>query len=360
MTFSVDLFTITSITPHPDADRLDIVHYGGYSAVVPRNFFKEGDKAIYIPEGALVPDSILAKENLACKLAGPQKNRVKAISLRGQLSQGLVLPLSHYPEAEQSVNIATTLGIEKYEPPVPLHMNSDSTKGGLVGQLLHYDIENWKKLGHLLTLDHMVTISEKIHGTLLQVAYLSCDVEDGFGTTKKVVVSSKGLSTKGQYITDPNNLYVSIAHQRGLITFVERYGIIQGARRVILLGEIYGPVQDLKYGLASPSYAAFDLFIEDHSGHSFFIHGADLPRLLTEAGIQCVPILCGGFYHPMLPDLYVSGPSLVAAHHGEKQIREGIVIRAYGPPTKYTQNGRLVLKHISPEYLLRAEGSEYT
>ncbi len=83
------------IEPHPDADALDLARIGDYRAVVAKGMFKSGDMAVYIPEASVLPGPVIEKLGLVGRLAGSNKNRVKAIKLRGVLSQGLVYPIKN-------------------------------------------------------------------------------------------------------------------------------------------------------------------------------------------------------------------------------------------------------------------------
>lgn len=80
------------VHPHPDpaVERIELAQAGEYRAVVPKGKYTTGDWALYIPEQAIVPQELLQELGLAGKLAGAGKNRVKAMRLRGELSQGLV------------------------------------------------------------------------------------------------------------------------------------------------------------------------------------------------------------------------------------------------------------------------------
>lgn len=354
MSFSVDLFTIEAIAPHPNADRLDLVSYGYYQAITQKGRFQVGDEAIYIPEGALLPPDLLEKEQMTGYLAGPQKNRVKAIKLRGILSQGILLKASDYDTTDHC-NLASRLNITKYEPPVPsTFIGNAKPKGGLLGLLLNYDIENFKKYGRHIPPGSPFSITEKLHGTCLQVAYLAnqSDLDDG------VAITSKGLGARGIHLQDDRegNLYLRLAYSLGLDKAVRNLCKSFGYRRGILLGEIYGPVQDLNYGLTENTYAAFDLFIEDHLGMCHFVAPEPFRLWCSQHQIPTVPTLLEGLWAEGIADPIVSGLTTIK---GATHIREGIVIRV-DCNTKFSQYGRLILKHINPDYLLRKDGTEFT
>ena len=56
--------------------------------------------------------------------------RLKTIKLRGQISQGLILPYNVIPIAQfasaydlpEGMDVSEMLGIVKYEPPIPAHL----------------------------------------------------------------------------------------------------------------------------------------------------------------------------------------------------------------------------------------------
>ena len=87
--------TIENVQHHPDADRLDIATIGGYTVVVGRDQFKNGDVVFYIREDAQLmkdPERWPWQAN-AMKFAS-QSGRIKVVKLRGIMSAGLALPMS--------------------------------------------------------------------------------------------------------------------------------------------------------------------------------------------------------------------------------------------------------------------------
>ena len=104
-TFTVPIVSVV-IEPHDNADALEIARVGDYRSVVPKGEFKSGELVAYIPEQALLPAPLLQSMGLTGKLAGSDHNRVKAIRLRGVLSQGLVLRAR--PEWSVGDNVATS------------------------------------------------------------------------------------------------------------------------------------------------------------------------------------------------------------------------------------------------------------
>ena len=132
----------------------------------------------------------------------------------------------------------------------------------------------------------------------------------------------------------------------------EMKGLRDGNSVWYLIGEIFGAnVQDLSYGLSDPDFRAFD-FYEGFPGQGHYVNAAashPYKRLF-----KAVPEVFVGPFDPDLVGAYTPGDSLLmGAHH----IREGVVIR---PMQEREDNklGRVILKSVSEDYLLRKGGTE--
>lgn len=169
--FVVQVVTVNGIEPIEGADQIELAVIKGYRCVVQKNQYKVGDLAVYIPEQAIVPDPIIAAMNLTGKLAGSKKNRVKAIKLRGCLSQGLLLNprkegysfLLGMNDHFEGQDVAEHLGIVKYEEPIPTHMAGEVYNAGQPFTVA-YDIENIKNYPDVIKEGEIVVMTEKCHG----------------------------------------------------------------------------------------------------------------------------------------------------------------------------------------------------
>ncbi|CAL9390077.1 hypothetical protein SUDANB60_01229 [Streptomyces sp. enrichment culture] len=81
---------ILTVHPHPNADALELAQVGLYRAVVAKGAYDTGDAAVYIPEQSVLPPALIDELGLTGRLAGRNHDRVKAVRLRGELSQGIV------------------------------------------------------------------------------------------------------------------------------------------------------------------------------------------------------------------------------------------------------------------------------
>jgi len=134
--FSCEVVRV-KIEPHPNADAIEIARVGDYQSIVRKGQFKDGDLAVYIPEQAIVPEWMLREmgmydeERQKGGLAGAAGNRVKAIKLRGVVSQGLVYPLVcedgmwavENVEQEEAEPVAEGDGVAGFLGIIPLGMS---------------------------------------------------------------------------------------------------------------------------------------------------------------------------------------------------------------------------------------------
>jgi RNA ligase (TIGR02306 family) len=339
------------IEAHPNADRLELAAVGGYRCVVGKDSYADGDLAAYVPEGAVCPDWLIAELGLEGKLAGSSKNRVKAVKLRGMLSQGLVYPVREGMirgrEVAEGDDVTELLELVKYEPPIPIAMQGEVH--AVHGATLHYDIEDFKKYPDELRPGEPVAITEKLHGTWCCL---------GWHPDHGPIVTSKGMSDKGLALilddeVNRNNLYVRTWHAHAEAFGAARTRLAAGDQPLYVLGEVYGRgVQDLHYGKPNPAFAVFDAYVGD-PGSGRYLGPAELTESL-------------GDLFPIVPRLYEGPFSLAKLQEltdgvtalGGSHVREGAVVK---PATERVspQFGRVILKSVSGKYLTRRGGTEY-
>lgn len=330
--------------PDPEVNKIELVKVGGYTSIATIGKFKTGDLAVYIPEAAIVPLKILEELSLVGRLAGSEKNRVKAIKLRGVVSQGLVYPAD--PSWAEGTDVSEILGVKKWEPPIPAGM-----KGEVMNSKIKcaFDLENIKKFPDTFNYSDNVYFTEKLHGTCQIVGWVKPELatEDMFDGC--VVVGSKGLSKQGLFFKDneanKNNLYVRTAKKFDLISKIQRMQksvSLSSFSNFFLLGETFGKgVQDLTYGCAEPEYRAFGIMVGEN-----LLDFEHFLRICEEFNIPTVPVLYYGPYSHEEMIKHTSGKNTLSLDH----IREGIVV--VESHSKYNEKPR-ILKSVSDDYLFR-------
>ncbi|MFG2295951.1 RNA ligase (ATP) [Streptomyces sp. NPDC048603] len=345
---------VLTVHEHPNADALELAQVGLYRAVVAKGRHRTGDIALYIPEQAVLPDELIEELGLTGRLAGSAANRVKAVRLRGELSQGLVCVPAALAgvdlelAAKEGTDFAELLGITKWVPPVPTTMNGDVESAP---DLLPWvDIENLQRYPHIFEPGEPVVLTEKLHGTACLVTYLA---EEG-----RVLVSSKGFGSRNLALKeDERNVYWRAVRAHGVPEAAARLAERLGASRVGIFGEVYGAgVQDLSYGsdarTEGPGLAVFDVSA-DIDGQVRWLDAA----ALLDGELPLVPRLFEGPYELDTVLELAGGQETVSGR--AVHLREGVVIRPaterYSPVT----GGRAIAKAVSPAYLTRKGGTEY-
>ncbi len=360
--FSCPLVEV-EISAHDNADALEVARVFGYWCVVPKGEYVTGDKAVYIPEASIVPDGILEKMGLLGKLNGPQHNRVKAIKLRGLLSQGLLYrapegivasPDGSCRRFALGEDVSEFLGIEKYEPEIPFGMAGDVMNLG-TEHVPHYDIENIKNHPELIKDGEYVVMTEKIHGTFCGVGIMPFERDELI--EKRIAVFSKGLGSQGlvfkENSVNSNNLYVRTIKSCGVDRFLlDNFG--DSTVPVFIMGEIFGKgVQDLDYGMKRPEFRTFDLAFGAAGDIEYLPEMLWSDRFLSH--FKPVEVLYRGPYSKEVMMKVTSGKETIS---GGTHLREGVVIRPV--EERYSHNiGRVIVKSVSEEYLLRKGGTEY-
>lgn len=345
---------VLTVHDHPNADALELAQVGLYRAVVAKGAYRTGEAAVYIPEQSVLPGDLVEELGLTGRLAGSRSDRVKAVRLRGELSQGIVcrpraldgVDLAN--AAAEGTDFAERLGIVKWVPPIPPTMNGDVESAP---DLLSWvDIENIQRYPGIFAPGEPVVLTEKLHGSACLLTYLADE-----GRTQ---VSSKGFGAKSLALKeDPRNLYWRAVTAHSVAETAAHLAERLGARRVGIFGEVFGAgVQDLTYGAdgrrESLGYAVFDVSVEV-DGEVRWLDAADL----LEGRLPLVPRLYEGQYDIGRVLEIASGRETVSGRG--LHLREGVVIRPAVERYSAVTGGRAIAKAVSPAYLTRKGGTEY-
>lgn len=343
-----------TILDHPNADALELAQVGLYRAVVAKGAYRSGEFAIYIPEQAVLPEELIAELGLTGRLAGATANRVRAVRLRGELSQGIVCRPAALAgtdlarAAADDEDFAARLGIVKWVPPVPVSMSGEVESAP---DLLPWtDIENLKRHPDIFTAGDLVTVTEKLHGSACCMSY--------YVHSDTVHVTSKGLGAQRLALTESaGNLYWRAVRGHGLPEIAAALARRLGAARIGIYGEVYGKgVQDLGYGTdaraAGPAYAAFDV-CADVDGQVRWLD----PAALLDGQVPLVPRLFEGPFD--LPGVLALAQGTETVSGRGLHVREGVVVRTAEDRYSPVLGGRAIAKVIGDAYLTRKGGTEY-
>jgi len=131
--------------------------------------YEGGEEVVFAPEKSVLSGSL--EQEYKDYLAGPDKNRVKAVRLRNELSCGIIIP-PHLIEAQCGKTIdelpdddlAEILGITLYVPPVPTEMNGKAEPIEYDHLSSKLDVEQYGVYESNFVEGERVIGSEKLHG----------------------------------------------------------------------------------------------------------------------------------------------------------------------------------------------------
>lgn len=283
---------IDDIRPIEGADAIETAVIGGWAVVVKKNEYKVGDLAVYCEIDSWVPHDLapfLSKGQEPREFNGVKGERLRTVKLRGQVSQGLLLPISmavtafvgsDLDEGQEfseeflvGSDVSALLGVQKYEAPVPAQLAGD-VRGAFPGfipktdqeriQNLTVELEEWKaeKISWEVT--------EKLDGTSMTV-YVTNDDEG---------VCSRNLNLKEN---DTNTLW-RVAKENGLIEKLRSTG-----RNLAVQGELVGEgIQKNMYKLKGQYFFLFDVYDIDRGR---YLTPVERRNLAAELDIAHVPVL---------------------------------------------------------------------
>lgn len=348
---------VKEIWPIEKADAIEVAVIDGWECVVKKSDnFKVGDKVVYIEVDSIVP------EKPEFEFLRERKFRVRTIKLRGQVSQGLVLPISYLGEGKFKLDqdVTKLMGITKYDPELQaeLKVKAPEPKSKVVKYLIKYKwfrklrkkfvapaytrfpewisktnetrIQNlYRKFEYFRTSGEKFIATEKLDG---QSGTFAMEKKHTYLFSRNLGVSKRGSSN-----------YARVFKSHNIEDFLRSLKEHHKATRVFIQGEICGPgIQKNKYQLKELKYFVFNIFV-DGKRLSYKDTREELTR--NEVFLDMVPVAAEDLVFPE------TIKELVEMSKGQSQLlprrREGLVIR--------TKEYTFSFKVINPDFLLEIE-----
>lgn len=317
--------------PIEGADRLEAVRVREWWVVAKKDEFQVGSWCLYFEIDSFLP--ILPQYDFLLKGSKPKKMlvdgveregiRLKTIKLRGQISQGLVLPYSPVGDVEEGKDVTDEMHVIKYEQPIPPEL-SGKVKGSFPSFIPKTDEERIQNMADILG-GYYVT--EKLDGT--STTYYK---KDGvFG------VCSRNLELK-----ESDGTQWRLAREMGIVENLKDDFAIQGET----VGE---GIQGNPYKLNGQHFFAFSIYYIERGQ---YLDYRSFIRLCESLNIKTVPVLDDNFSLPKSVKEMVNYAEGKSALNINSE-REGVVVR---PKAEMSyKGGRLSFKAISNKYLLENE-----
>lgn len=339
---------ITYIKPIEGADAIECaIVNGGWPVVVKKGEYQVGDVAIYLEIDSWVPHELapfLSKDKEPREYNGVKGERLRTVKLRGQISQGLLLPITisignlkfqgDYPVG---FDLSDILGIQKWEPPIPAQL-----QGTMKGNFPHFipktDQERCQNLHKEIFDIHRgetYEVTTKLDGSSMTVY-----VKDG-----EIGVCSRNIDLKE---TEGNSFWKA-AREQNIVDALLEISKDKGEEYAIQ-GELIGEgIQGNPEKLKGQRFYLFDIYsitegryLKPHERYSIM----DKMNIIYGADVEHVPFIdtvCGVTNEFVTIDdllAFAEGPSL-----NPQTKREGLVFKSY--------DSDFTFKAIANSYLLK-------
>lgn len=350
------------ILPHPNADRLELARIGGeagFVSVVGKGQFKNGDLCLYIPPDAVLPQNIM--DSLAKNKINMKSNRLRAVKIRGIVSEGLCLtPKDWLPDELifEGSDVTEYLGIKKYEPPPPKFRLIRGGKGFYVNENFkkYTDIERIQKVPNIFSNCAEVTVSVKMHGTNFRCGVVPKQLltwKDKFLKLFGVRPMEFLVGSHNTIRVGGESIYEDIAKKEELEEICWAYYKHTG-KSIIIFGEIIGPgiQKSYDYGLEEHELVIFDVLVDGR-----YLPWDELSHLVEAWGLQLAEeVYRGPWDFSSISKMAES----IDEYNGKKYVREGVVVKCVEGNCRASCYGiRSIAKIINPEYLLNKYNTEF-
>ena len=327
---------IDALTPIEGADAIECATVGGWKVVVKKGEYHAGDDAIYCEIDSWIPTELapfLSKGKEPREFEGIKGERLRTIKLRGQLSQGLLLPLGIgvfdvNAVLEEGTDVSELLNIVKWEKPMNAQL-AGMARGNFPSLIPKTDQERVqnlvKEIAGAAESGQLFEVTEKLEGSSMTVYR----IEGEFG------VCSRNLDLKE---TEGNSFWETARRE----DIDAKMKAVDEFWDFAIQGELVGPgIQGNIYNLSKPEFYVFDVY-NIQAGEYLKPHARR--ELIERMGLKHVPVITDG------KDLGIGTVDEMLAwaedksRLNNKQEREGIVFKEV--------NGGFTFKAISNKYLL--------
>ena len=337
---------IWKIEPIDGADNIELAYVLGWQCVVNKGHFKPMDLAVYFEIDSFLPIrpefEFMRKSSYKNSDIMGEGFRLRTMKFRGQISQGLLLPLNQFSEIPADVELGTDvtglLKVSKWE------IEERATTGGTLIGVLPYSVPH--------TDETRVQAEPDLINEFAGLEYYISTKMDG--SSHSISIDEGGFHVTGhnyEYKDDGNSDFYKLVNERGykekLVSFAEKNGL----RILTVQGELCAPgIQKNRLKLLKPEWYVFTI-IEDGKR-------VGLNRMLEickELEFTTVPIEEVG---SDLPSKYPTVEALLERADGEYPKggkKEGIVIRPTEPIFSYRISSNLSMKVVNNKYLLKNE-----
>ena len=338
---------IWKIEPIEGADRIELAYVLGWQCVVNKDQFKPMDLAVYFEIDSFLPirpefEFMRSSSYRRTDIMG-EGFRLRTMRFRGQISQGLLLPIEQFPEIPVDVELgrdaSDILDVKKWE------IEEKATTGGTVIGTLPVDVPH--------TDETRVQAEPDLIEDFAGLEYYISTKMDG--SSHSVSLDEDGFHVTGQnyeYKDDGKSAFYNLVKREDIEDRMRKVYKDNGLRVLTIQGELCAPgIQQNRLKLTRPEWYVFTIR-EDGKRVGL----KRMQEICKATELQMVPVEEVG---TDLPSKYPTVEALLERADGEYPKggkKEGIVIRSTEPVYCERISASLSMKVVSNKYLLKNEG----
>lgn len=337
---------VTDIIPILDADAIELAQIDGWQCVTKKGEFKKGDLAVYFEIDSFLPIEdprfgfLMARGTTRFENAIGHK--LKTIKLRGQLSQGLILPIDQFPELKlaqllEDADYAQILKVKKWEAAIPACL-AGQVKGTFPSFIPKTDEERIQNMRDPIEAFKGLTfeVSLKLNGSSMTVYHYDQE-EELFG------VCSRNLNIK---LDNEGNTLIEVAKRYDLQAKLAAYN-----RNLGIQGELIGEgIQQNFERIKGHDFYVFRIWDIDAKR---FVTPAERKQICADLGLKHTVV----YEEALTLDRFTSVAEILLFAEGQSMnapIREGLVFKSNEKHAgRWGEGDYVSFKVISNKYLLK-------
>lgn len=269
--------TINEISPIEGADKIEVATIDNWKVVVAKDLHKVNDVIIYFEIDSFLPireEFEFLRKSSYKKMGEKEGFRLRTIKLRGQISQGLVVPISIMggEKFKLGEDVSEFLGVEKYDPPISAQL-SGIAKGNFPSFIKKTDeerIQNFSTTQYeeLKKLNFFCT--EKLDGT----SFTNYHMDEEIGVCSRNLDLEKNDEQTHWKIVIENDL---------------ENKLISMGRNLAIQGEIIGEgIQKNRYNIKGHKLFVFNIFdIDDYK----YLNKKNMTDVCNQLYLEMVPVI---------------------------------------------------------------------
>jgi RNA ligase (TIGR02306 family) len=320
------------------ADSIELVLIKGWQCVAKKGEFQKGELCIYFEVDSYLPIDaryeFLRRSSYRNNEYMGEGFRIKTMTMRGEISQGLVLPISAFPEitTQMGLDVTDSLHVRKWEQP-----ESVSNMGIEIGD---------KPFGIPTTDETRLQSMPEFLEVFSGLPYYITTKMDGTSCTIYCMEGKVGVCGR-------NFEYKEDTATSAMWAWVYKHGIkdklVELNESIAIQGEFCGAgIQKNRMKLMEPNLFVFDIVKLYGGGGSKKAGLSELQRYCERLGLDMVPLEeTGDSFNYTLAELLEKA----RGKYSSGLDKEGIVVRSQETGHNYTINHKMSFKVLNNDFL---------